>query len=279
MGTTMFRLKATISTIRALFAKSRNQCAFPGCRHVLVNDMNVFVAQICHIEAAASGGPRYNSCMTVDACRSFENLILLCYQHHVEVDRDPNFYGVVELQSMKRNHEVESAASPFLLQDDTLREIVDDIGIFWTRLDNLHRLEHHSPEISVPIDSEASATDLIGAVRSLLAHLRSFTDDLAVMDRGLEAEFRALANQLGWDTCQYDAMEYCHRPFYQRNWEVHNLAVQNCFIRLETLLMQMEVHVLDMRLLQDPNDQAIRRQLTEARIELESFARSAGLAD
>jgi len=60
----MARLQPTLATIKALFAKSGNQCAFPGCNHVLVTDKNLFVGELCHIEAAAPGGPRYNDKMS-----------------------------------------------------------------------------------------------------------------------------------------------------------------------------------------------------------------------
>ena len=36
--------------LRALFARSGNQCAFPVCAQPLVNDKNKFIAQVCHID-------------------------------------------------------------------------------------------------------------------------------------------------------------------------------------------------------------------------------------
>ena len=52
----MVRKSTTTDTIRALFAKSGNECAFPGCHHKLINHKNKFIGQICHIEAANKGG-------------------------------------------------------------------------------------------------------------------------------------------------------------------------------------------------------------------------------
>ena len=49
------------STIRALFAKSGNVCAFPECTHELVTKDNLYVAEVCHIEAANPRGARYKS--------------------------------------------------------------------------------------------------------------------------------------------------------------------------------------------------------------------------
>jgi hypothetical protein len=45
-------------TLRELYLKSGNQCAFPACTRVMLNKDGVFVGQICHIEAAEEGGER-----------------------------------------------------------------------------------------------------------------------------------------------------------------------------------------------------------------------------
>ena len=56
----MPRLSPRAEVLRALFARSGNRCAFPGCNAVLVNERNQFVANVCHIEAAEEGGERFN---------------------------------------------------------------------------------------------------------------------------------------------------------------------------------------------------------------------------
>src|SRR5699024_11234348 len=66
----MTRLAITRKTLIPLFAKSGNVCAFPGCTHELVTARNLFVGQICHIEAANPGGQRYNPNSTDEERRS-----------------------------------------------------------------------------------------------------------------------------------------------------------------------------------------------------------------
>lgn len=63
-----------------------------------------FVAQVCHIEAALPKGGRFNEYMTNEERRSFDNLVLLCYPHHVATD-DVDKYTVEVMQAMKRSHE------------------------------------------------------------------------------------------------------------------------------------------------------------------------------
>ena len=80
------RLNIKVETIRALFAKSGNQCAFSGCKHPLIDDENNFISQICHIAAASEKGQRFNLMMNDEERRSYDNLILLCYPHHIKTN-------------------------------------------------------------------------------------------------------------------------------------------------------------------------------------------------
>jgi hypothetical protein len=76
------RLTPTSDTLRELFLKSGNLCSFPGCPQLMMNLEGVFIAQICHIEAAEEGGERFNQNMTNEQRRSAANLMLMCYEHH-----------------------------------------------------------------------------------------------------------------------------------------------------------------------------------------------------
>lgn len=96
----------TPSTLKRLFALSGNQCAFPNCLTPLVNPKNALDSNICHIEAAQEGGERFNVLMTDEQRADYENLILLCRQHHDETD-DVQKYTVEVLKDMKRDHESE----------------------------------------------------------------------------------------------------------------------------------------------------------------------------
>lgn len=91
-------------TLKRLFALSGNLCAFPNCGAVLVNQRNALDSNICHIEAANEGGERYNPIMTDEQRADYENLILLCRQHHEETN-DVTKYTVDILKEMKRQHE------------------------------------------------------------------------------------------------------------------------------------------------------------------------------
>jgi hypothetical protein len=91
-------------TLKRLFALSGNECAFPGCTNRLINDRNAKNSNICHIEAAKEGGQRFNPNMTDKQRADYENLILLCIQHHDETN-DVATFTVDKLKAMKKSHE------------------------------------------------------------------------------------------------------------------------------------------------------------------------------
>lgn len=98
------RLPPTSSVSRELFSRSGNQCAFPNCSEPIVNAVGDFVAQLCHIEAALPGGQRFRAEMSNEERRSYANLMLMCYPHHIRTN-DVEAYPVSRLQEMKAEHE------------------------------------------------------------------------------------------------------------------------------------------------------------------------------
>ncbi len=98
------RLEPTKDTLRELFLKSGNECAYPGCAHKIISSSGVLLAQICHIEAANEGGERFNPDQTNEQRREFKNLLLMCHAHHKITD-DVNEYTVERMKGIKSQHE------------------------------------------------------------------------------------------------------------------------------------------------------------------------------
>ena len=71
------RLTPKSETLRELFLKSGNQCAFPDCDARMIDKEGNFIGQLCHIEAAEDGGPRFNANMSNEERRAYENLMLI----------------------------------------------------------------------------------------------------------------------------------------------------------------------------------------------------------
>jgi hypothetical protein len=91
-----------------------NRCAYPGCPNQLVTiETGTIVGEVCHIRAQNIGGPRYLESQDDEERHSFENLILMCGNHHTEIDAAANLhkYTVEWLLKTKRAHEDEGRLS------------------------------------------------------------------------------------------------------------------------------------------------------------------------
>jgi len=117
----------TSQTFKKLFALSGNQCAFPGCTKQLVNESNAKDSNICHIEAANSDGERYRADMTDKERAGYNNLILLCVQHHDETN-DVEKYTVALLGEMKRNHISDQLSDKIKKNPSMLRNTINAIS-------------------------------------------------------------------------------------------------------------------------------------------------------
>lgn len=91
---------------KKLFALSGNECSFPGCNERLFNlEEKVFLGEMCHIRAVSATGPRYDSNYPKNDVDSFENLLVMCPNHHTTIDENIEKYTVEVLLNMKSEHE------------------------------------------------------------------------------------------------------------------------------------------------------------------------------
>jgi hypothetical protein len=80
--------------VKTLFAYSNNVCSFadaergsPACEEQLTNPgWKRVKGRICHIRGESPGSARYEESMTDEARRAYDNLILLCPNHHTLID-------------------------------------------------------------------------------------------------------------------------------------------------------------------------------------------------
>lgn len=132
------------SDVKRLFALSKNQCAMPGCSTPIISsDGCTVLGEICHIEAASKEGLRWNKDMTDDERRRFDNLILLCSNHHKEIDNrsTPDLYTVEKLKEIKLNHNNESFLEEYEISDTEAQSIIKHTG------EVLHTLDYHGEKL------------------------------------------------------------------------------------------------------------------------------------
>lgn len=94
------------STLKKLFARCRNLCAFPNCATRIVDPQwGTLTGRICHIKAKSPKGPRYDPKQSEEERYSYDNLIVLCGVHHCIIDDQPGTFTTELLLEMKEMHE------------------------------------------------------------------------------------------------------------------------------------------------------------------------------
>lgn len=134
----------------------------------------VLVGEIAHIEGALPDSARFNSMMSNEQRRGYDNLLLLCATHHTVIDRDAKQWTVARLKDLKHKHEAIYTAAV-----DQLRRQVGDIteGVTYTPANNgrvlldQHGLDDHErAESCMDINRFAERLSKIPAdARSLLS--------------------------------------------------------------------------------------------------------------
>lgn len=92
-------------TRKILWAKSGNRCAI--CKTELITEQEknskLNIGEECHIISSKVKGPRHKP--DLDDYDTFDNLILLCRNHHKEIDTLVDAFPEEILRYMKQNHE------------------------------------------------------------------------------------------------------------------------------------------------------------------------------
>lgn len=266
------------SEVRAVLVRSGNQCAFPGCVHPVVNEHSQFIAQICHIEAAAPGGPRFNPAMSDTERRAAGNLLVLCYRHHIETDEMSRF-TVASLREIKRSHEARFADRPFSPDSAVLEQIARDVSDYWARVDRANSQEHMVPELRIEVDANATAAQLVEALGHALDSLDIVHIELTRSTESLPGEMREALKKAGCALPPWDALVGYENPVHNRDWEWINLGLPNHMGRIRVLLEQLEIRVLEQDVAATPSNQDLRERLAERRAAFLEGARMWGVVD
>jgi hypothetical protein len=113
----------------------------PNCRITLVldeteKDGSALIGELAHMIAEKEDGPRGSSALTPEQRDLYDNLLLLCRNHHGEIDRQPESWPVARLQQIKADHEAWVSQSLFGFDkqrqkdDETYASYIDE----WEKL-------------------------------------------------------------------------------------------------------------------------------------------------
>ncbi len=272
----MARLAPKADTLRALFARSGNQCAFPGCTQSVVNSKNKFIAQVCHIEAASEGGERFNATSNDEYRRSYDNLVIFCYPHHIETD-DTDEYTIEFLRKIKLDHEQQFLKSDFKIDEAELQKLASEMQLYWSNIERLNQVEHYNLDsgLAMEVNGQASFDEVIADAHNAVSGIEALLNRLRESDEALVEDLNVLLELKNIPESTFTDVPYYQNPFENRNWESHNLGTPNWLLSLRIALTHIEVKYLSEYLKTNSNDNSARNKLDMAKQKLESYAVSA----
>lgn len=127
-------------TRKVLWGRSGNRCAI--CRQELVleaislDDKSV-VGEECHIVSGQKNGPRFDGNYSEDRTDAYDNLILLCRNHHKMVDDQHETFTADLLCQIKTNHEKwvsEKLNEELIIKPIRIKRVKENIPKYLIRL-------------------------------------------------------------------------------------------------------------------------------------------------
>jgi hypothetical protein len=102
-------MSVNVKPQKLLWGKAAGRCAYPNCRTVLAHEDDVtdptLIGENCHIVGEKEDGPRGKSPLPLTDRNNYENLILMCRNHHKIIDDNENYWTVSQLHTIKNEHE------------------------------------------------------------------------------------------------------------------------------------------------------------------------------
>src|SRR5258708_33920150 len=91
--------------VRRLLVNSGNRCGMSGCVNPIYTENYNYIAEMAHICPVGGKGARYDAGIDDSFINTYDNLLLLCPNHHTEIDKDPIKYSAKYLMTIKAQHE------------------------------------------------------------------------------------------------------------------------------------------------------------------------------
>lgn len=240
-----YNRKISTNVYRSLLARSGNECAFPGCPNSLFDSNHKLISQLCHIEPIGEHEVRYNPYLTDEIVNGYDNLVFLCYKHHVETN-DDKIFTVEAMKKLKYEHEKKFITNPYTVDMSHVFQIIRDIDEYWKNVNKANNEEHILPDLKITINTQADYATLKNEVLKSIDSLENLMDIIK-------------------DDKQY--------------WEIFNLGIPNHLNKIRVLLDHKEIKYLEEVIKTTPQDLEIRARLDKLRRDFLDQARNASFID
>jgi hypothetical protein len=165
----------TEKAIKLLWANAAGRCSFTGCQERLTIEQAANITpytsgEMAHIKGEKAGSSRHDASQTNEERNGYENLILLCPNHHTLIDKKENeiIYSADVLIKMKIMHEDNVSRRLDIKEFASVEQVKEKIAIFlaenrhvWLQygpLSDVAKKNPHSAEIYAVWTSERLST-------------------------------------------------------------------------------------------------------------------------
>lgn len=242
-----YKRKISTNVYRSLLSRSGNQCAFPGCTDSIFSASHKLISQLCHIEPVGEKEVRYNPNLTDEIVNDYDNLLFLCYQHHVETN-DDQVFTVPVLKKIKYDHEEQFINSPYLIDVSHFFQIIQDIDNYWNKVAQANTEDHDIPDLRIEIDTQANYETLKSEILSSLNSIESL---LTIIQEDNKNKY----------------------------WEIFNIGIPNYTNKIRVMIDHSEIKYLEEFVKSNPDNQRAKGRLEELRRDFLEQAKSASLID
>lgn len=102
-------MAVTTATRVMIWGSAGRTCSHPKCGKVLISETEggnrSLIGEIAHIISPKPDGPRHSDRIPADQLDAFNNLILLCQEHHKIIDDHPSEFSIELMRKWKAEHE------------------------------------------------------------------------------------------------------------------------------------------------------------------------------
>lgn len=162
-------MSISIRDRKLLWGNSGNICAI--CNEKLTTvENNGILGEEAHIISSKQNGPRGNIPIAQSEIDSYENLMLLCPNHHTEIDKNVDYWTVEKLKEIKRKHEekVERGLDDTNIRHNMFEE--EDLKKLKYFLDSFNHLFTYIIDSGSEI-AHMMPSDVLNKLDSILKHL------------------------------------------------------------------------------------------------------------
>lgn len=263
----MSRKSIPNNTLRFLYGKSGNKCAFPGCNEPIFEDNGLLTGECCHIEAFSQGGARYNPDTNEDEKNEESNLVLMCSRHHKIIDSLPEEYTVDKLKTIKKEHEALYSGETRKMTEKMLFVLSVESNKFWSKIKEID--DSAKTRLKLKMEIQEDIPNLLSKIEDTFNSLENELSKLSHDDKSLINLLKDFCQKYNIDISMLDGISYYEIPFSNYHWEIHNLSIPNKINHIKMFYMQLIVKLLERLCGLLDNDYSIN--LDEYRIKLIEF--------